>query len=65
MPSLLEIDPVALEKKKMWKVYDDDNYDDNNDGDGQRTKLTWAFGSGELNNRQRQILRLVNNNQVT
>ena len=26
----------------MWKVFDNDN------SDGQRTKLTWAFGEGEL-----------------
>ena len=44
MPSLVEIDPEVLEKKmKMWKVYDNDDYND----DGQRTNLTWAFGSGE------------------
>ena len=40
--SLVEIDPVVLEKKKkMWKVY-------NNDNNRQWTKLNWAFGSGEL-----------------
>ena len=37
MPSSIEIDSLVLEKKKMWKVYDDDDYDDNNDGDGQPT----------------------------
>ena len=43
MPSLAEIGPVVLEKKmKMWKVYD--NADDKDKDDGQRT----AFGSGEL-----------------
>ena len=48
VPSLVEIGPVVLEKKmKMWKVYDNDDNDNNND-DGQRTNLTWAFGSGEL-----------------
>ena len=56
MPSLVENGLVVQEKKmkmKMWKVYD--NANDNNDNDGQRTtdkfwseKLTWAFGSGEL-----------------
>ena len=41
VPSLVEIDPVVLEKKmKMWKVYDDDdddNDDNNANDDGQRT----------------------------
>ena len=38
MPSLVEIDPVVLEKKmKMLKGYYDDN--DNNDYDGQRTNF--------------------------
>ena len=42
MPSLVEIDPVVLEKKtKMWKVYNNDNH-------RQRTIFTWAFSSGEL-----------------
>ena len=41
MPSLVEIDPVVLEKKmKVWKVYDNNNDNDandyNNDNDGQR-----------------------------
>ena len=36
--SLVEIDPVVLEKKmKMWKVNDNDNDDD--DDDGQRTNF--------------------------
>ena len=36
VPSLVDIGPVALEnKKKMWKVNDDDNNGDNDDG--QRT----------------------------
>ena len=45
VPSLVEIDPVVLEKKmKLWKVYDNDNTDDdntdnNNDDDGQRTNF--------------------------
>ena len=43
MPSLVEIDPVVLEKKmKMLKVYDNDDDDD----DGQQTNF--AYGSGEL-----------------
>ena len=38
MQKLVEIGPVVLEKKKMWKVYDnDDNYEDNNDDNGQQT----------------------------
>mgnify|MGYP003683272863 CR=1 FL=1 len=47
MLSLVEIGPVVLKKKmKMWKVYDNN---DDNDDDGQWSeKLTWAFGSGEL-----------------
>ena len=46
VPSLVEIGPVVLEKKmKMWKVYDNNDYDD----DGQRTILIRkAFGSCEL-----------------
>ena len=41
VPSLDEIGPVVLEKKmKMWKVYDDNN----DDNDGQQL----TFGSGEL-----------------
>ena len=41
MPSLVEIGPVVLEKKtKMWKVYDNDDYnDDKNNDDGQRTNF--------------------------
>ena len=44
MPSLVEIDPVVLEKKmKMWKVYDNNNDNDANananDDDRQRTKF--------------------------
>ena len=46
LPSLVEIGPVVLEKKmKMWKVYDNND----NDDDGQRTnfdqkslRLMWA-----------------------
>ena len=35
VPSLVEIDPVVLEKKmKMWKVNNDDE-DKDNDDDGQ------------------------------
>ena len=40
---LTEIGPVVLEKKKMWKVYDNDNDDNDNDknaddnDDGQMT----------------------------
>ena len=53
MPSLVEMGPVALEKKmNMWKVYDKDDENDK----GQRInfdqkKLTWAFGSDELKSR--------------
>ena len=37
VPSLVEIGPVVLEKKmKMWKVYDNDN---NDNDDGQRTNF--------------------------
>ena len=37
VPSLVEIGPMVLEKKmKMWKVYDNN---DNNDDDGQRTNF--------------------------
>ena len=37
MPSLVEIDPVILEKKmKMCYIYDNAN---NNDNDGQRTNF--------------------------
>ena len=37
VPSLVEIGPVVLEKKmKMWKVYDDDNK--NNDNNGKQIK---------------------------
>ena len=44
VPSLVETGLMVLEKKiKMWKVYNNDN-----DDDGQRKKLTWAFGSGKL-----------------
>ena len=42
VPSLVEIDPVVLEKKmKMWKVYDNNNNDANNDDndDGQQTNF--------------------------
>ena len=47
---------MVLDKKKMWKVYDnddEDDYDDKNDDNGQRTnfgseKVTWALGSDEL-----------------
>ena len=39
MPSLIEIGPVVLEKKmKMWKVYEDNDNDDNAN-DGQRTNF--------------------------
>ena len=45
MPSKVEIGPVVLEKKmNMWKVYD--NNDDSDVDDGQRTNF--AFGSGQL-----------------
>ena len=38
VPSLVEIGSVVLEKKmKMWKVYD--NEDNNDDDDGQRTNF--------------------------
>ena len=40
MPSLVEIDPMVLEKRmKMLKVYDNNNdaMDANDDKDGQRT----------------------------
>ena len=37
MPSLVEIGEVVLEKIKMWKVYDDNNEDQ--DDDGQRTNF--------------------------
>ena len=38
MAKLVEISPVVLEKKKLWKVYDsDEDYEDNNDDDKQRT----------------------------
>ena len=46
---MIQIGQVVLEKKmKMWKVYDNDNDNINDDekNDGQRTKF--AFGSGEL-----------------
>ena len=46
MPSLVDIGPAVLEKKmKMWKVYD--NNDDDNDGIHLffSEKLTKAFGS--------------------
>ena len=47
VPNLVEIGQVVLEKKmKMWKVYDNDNINDDENDDGQRTKF--AFGSGEL-----------------
>ena len=40
---------------KMWKVYDDnDNDEDNNDG--QRTNFDWAFGSGELKTLQACVI---------
>ena len=41
MPSLVEINPVVLEKKmKMWKVCDNvDDNDDNDNDDGQRTDI--------------------------
>ena len=40
--SLVEIGQVVLARKmKIWKFYDDND-------DGQWTKLTWAFVSGEL-----------------
>ena len=55
MPSLVEIGPVVLVKKmKIWKVYDNNNVNDNNDKRLRTTdifwseKVTWAFGSGEL-----------------
>ena len=45
--NLIQIGQVVLEKKmKMWKVYDNDNINDDENDDGQRTKF--AFGSGEL-----------------
>ena len=47
-PSLVEIDPVVLEKMKMWKVSDNNNKNDAYANDGQRTNLSWAFSSGEL-----------------
>ena len=51
VPKLVEIGPVVL-KKKMWKVYDnDDDYDDNNDDDVQRTN--WD------QKRSRELLALV------
>ena len=57
VPRWVEIGPVVLEKKmKMWKVYDND--DDNDDG--QQTKLTWAFGSGELKSIFWKILPFCN-----
>ena len=41
VPSMVETGPVVLEKKiKMWKVYD--NNDDNEDGDFDQ-KSSWAF----------------------
>ena len=44
VPSLVEIDPVVLEKKmKVWKVYDNNNDanddDDDDNDDGQRTNF--------------------------
>ena len=39
VPSLVEIDPVVLEKKmEMWKIYDNNNDIDDND-DRQRTNF--------------------------
>ena len=42
VPSLVEIGPVVLEKKmKMWKVYNNAKFvnDNNDDNDGQRTNF--------------------------
>ena len=38
VPSLVEIGPVVLEKMKMWKVYNANDNDDNNN-EGQRTNF--------------------------
>ena len=37
VPSLVEIGPVALEKKMKWKVYDNNDEKDDYDNDGQWT----------------------------
>ena len=52
LPSLIEIDPVVLEKKmKMWKVYDN-----NNDDDEQQTHFNQkSFGSGKLRKDHRRF----------
>ena len=50
VPSLVEIGPVVLEKKKkMWNVCDNnDNEDNDSDNDDeQRTNITLVFGSGK------------------
>ena len=47
VPSLVEICPVIVEKKKkMWKVYN------NNDDNGQRIICGQTFGSDELKRKE-------------
>ena len=49
VPSLVEIGRVVLEKKrKMWKVYDDNDYATTTTTDNGQIVIR-TFGSGELN----------------
>lgn len=42
--SLVEIDPVVLEKKmKMWKIYNHVDDNDNKNDNGNDNVPTWAF----------------------